>query len=108
MANALVNVAALRAKLAGLGSERQIVEIDDGRGTFDSCEDPEQVAKQWAISELDGMTNARWRQIDEADYAFMASIFLEFWTRAEEFKRSIEARPSTAEKPIIRLTAAPK
>jgi hypothetical protein len=104
MANALVNVAALRAKLAGLGSERQIVEINDSASTFDNCQSAEQIARQWADSELDGMTNARWRLITEDDRNYLASIFLDFTSRTKAFLESVEARPShTEQNPIITI-----
>jgi phage terminase small subunit len=108
-ANPMVSAAGLRAKLAGLMVDKQQVEINDARGAFDDCHSYPEIARQWATHELDSMTNSRWRQIDEADYGYLAELMVQFLTEVDRFKRSVEARPHCDEKhPIITIAPSPK
>jgi hypothetical protein len=94
MPNALINAAQLRSRLGGLLIDKAQVEINSNRNEFEDCRDFDAVCRTFADSQIDGLTNARWRLITEEDRNYLAGIYRQAFSEAQAFLDSIEARPS--------------
>jgi len=93
---ALVSAAALRARLGNLLTDK--IEIST-TSPYADCTSIEDMASQM----LDGMTNARWLQIDDEDRLQLAELIRDYWGRVQAFLDEVNRRPLQQE-PIALIT----
>jgi hypothetical protein len=89
-AAAMVSASALRAKLAGLGVERQQIEVG-GPGEFDGLNSTEDICDKLASEFLGGVNHG----VTKEDHAQLAALFAESFERVTALIDAIKARPPT-------------
>ncbi len=92
--NALVNAAALRAKLGGLMVDKSQVELN---ATINDpaleCATTAELCRKLADERLDSLSNSRWLPITEQDRQHLADLFAGWSDAIEEFVREVNRRP---------------
>ena len=91
-----MSAAALRARLGNLLTDK--IEIST-TSPYADCTSIEDMASQM----LDGMTNARWLQIDDEDRLQLAELIRDYWGRVQAFLDEVNRRPLQQE-PIALIT----
>ena len=93
-ASAMVSVSALRAKLAGLGVERQQIEVHNRSGPLDGLNTVDEIIDGTArhlLSEINW-----WHDVREQDYADLVAIMRDGLDRIDACIKAIKQRPHIA------------
>lgn len=90
--NALINAASLRAKLGGLLIDRAQVVVGSP-SDYRECASVEELARSVANEMLDGLPNARWLSISDADRQELASMVRSHYDAIQAFVDQVEDRP---------------
>jgi hypothetical protein len=70
----------------------------------DEPQSMEEICRRMAEERLDGLTNARWLPISDADRQQLAEIFARWMAEVDAFVRSVNRRPLIEERAVGLLT----